>query len=99
MTLNDIVALLKEGLDNRFFDLDRTVWVAEFPSGDRIDDYRLRWQIRYQSDDFQNRMSDVDALILQTLVRHNIFSDIGDNWYRINPAVVQTIYEQLNKRR
>ena len=99
MTLNDIVTLLKEGLDQQFFDLDRTVWVADFTNADSIDSQRLRWQIRYQSDDLQTRMIDLDALILQTLVRHSIFSEIGDNWYRINPPIVESIFEQLNKRR
>lgn len=98
MTLNDIVTLLKEGLDQDFFDLDRTVWVAD-GNADSMNQQHLRWQISYESDDFQSRMGDLDALILQTLVRHNLFNEIGENWYRINPDVVDIIFEQLNKRR
>lgn len=90
MTLNDIVTLLKEGLDKQFFDLDQTVW---------MEDEQLYWQMTSPSADFEDGMSDVDAAILQTLVRHNIFSPIGDKWYRINPPVVQTIYDQLNRRK
>jgi hypothetical protein len=99
MTLNDIVTLLKEGLDHQFFDLEHTVWTDGLADSERPNAPGLHWEMINPPEDFQDRINDVYTSVLQTLVRHNVFSEIGDNWYRINPPVVQTIYEQLNKRR
>lgn len=99
MTLNDIVTLLKEGLDHQLFDLDHTVWADQLADSERVDAPGLHWEMRDPPEDFLDRIGDVYASVLQTLVRHNIFSEIGDNWYRINPPVVETIYQQLNKQR
>ncbi|HLU11274.1 MAG TPA: hypothetical protein VK003_16495 [Oceanobacillus sp.] len=99
MTLNDIVTLLKEGLDHQFFNLEYTVWTPGLSESDRATGSELHWEMNDPTEDFRSRISDLYGSVLQTLVRHNLFSDIDGNWYRINPSVVETIYQQLNARR
>jgi hypothetical protein len=99
MTLNDVVTLLKEGLDHQFFNLDHTVWTDGLGDTERANASGLHWEMIDPPEEFQERIGDLYSSVLQTLVRHNVFSEIGDNWYRINPPVVHTIYDQLNHRR